>query len=624
MRPPSPAAGGRATRSRRPRAELIAWGVLVALALALRLYDLGARPFHHDESQDAYFSWVFQSDGDYEYDPLLHGPLRFYLTAAVYTLFGDSDFTARLAPALMGTSMVAMLYPLRAQLGRIAAFAAAALLAVGPSYLYFSRFAREDIYIAAITLAMLVVTFRFFDAPRRWHPAAFGALLAASFATKETTFITIFVAGSFFLVAIFVQARRAGGLREAPVVRTLLGVGWEPHAWGVVAFLAVYTITFTTFLTHPSGIYGLWTGLDYWLGQHGVGRGGESPVFYSVVLFAHEWPVLLLGVVGAVLAFRRPTLLRLFLVWAFVLSLIVYSWAGEKFAWLILHPLLPLTLLAGVGLQELWASRHSLPGKLALGATALALAYTVWASALVNAVHPADPREFLVSTQSSTDVADEARRIVALDKRRDGKLKILVDSRRGRDVPVGLVLPRPRRRLPGPLDRGRAAGRQRRDRAHPELQPPPPADADRLRRARDPLPRLVGARLRQGALPRRLVALVQRARAVEPDRRDAGVGLRAAGRLGRAALAEVPDRGAVAIEHLAAEAVPLGDPAVAVVGALDRADDHVANAVPREPRPRRLGRRGRVHRAHVVGAAARVVLPLELVAGPADHGRAAR
>ena len=135
------------------------------------------------------------------------------------------------------------------------------------------------------------------------------------------------------------------------------------------------------------------------------------------------------------LAFRRPTLLRLFLVWAFVLSLIVYSWAGEKFAWLALHPLLPLILLAGVGLQEIWASRRSLPGKLALGATALALAYTVYASALVNAVHPADPREFLVSTQSSTDVADRAREIVALDKRRGGKLKVLVDSAEGATFP---------------------------------------------------------------------------------------------------------------------------------------------------------------------------------------------
>ncbi len=418
----------------RPRGELIAWALLVAAALALRLIDLGARPFHHDESQDAYFSWLFQTSGDYVYDPLLHGPLRFYLTAAVYTLFGDSDFTARLAPALMGTSMVAMTYGLRAQLGRIAAYSAGVMLAIGPSYLYFSRFAREDIYIAAITMAMLVVTFRFFDVPRRWHPAAFGALLALSFATKESTYITIFVAGSFFLVAIAVQAR-GRGLREAPVVRTLLDQGWEPYAWGVAAFLAAYTLLFTTFLTHPSGIYGLWTGLDYWLGQHGVGRGGEPPGFYSVVLFAHEWPVLLLGAAGAVAAFRRPTLLRLFLVWAFVLSLAVYSWAGEKFAWLVLHPLLPLILLAGVGLQWIWAARRSWLGKAGLAVTALAIAYSVYASALVNAVHPADPREFLVSTQSSTDVADQAREIAALAKRRHGDLKITIDAAEGATFP---------------------------------------------------------------------------------------------------------------------------------------------------------------------------------------------
>src|SRR3954470_19822089 len=163
-----PQAAGRseAQSRRRPRGELIAYGLLVAVALALRFYELGDRPFHHDESQDAYFSWIFYKNGDYVYQPLLHGPLRFYLTAGVFELFGASDFTARLAPALMGTLMVPMPYLLRDQLGRVAAFSAAVLLAIGPSYLYFSRFAREDIYVAAITLALVVVAFRFLDRPR--------------------------------------------------------------------------------------------------------------------------------------------------------------------------------------------------------------------------------------------------------------------------------------------------------------------------------------------------------------------------------------------------------------------------------------------------------------------------
>ena len=111
-----PHARGLVRRPGRARAAL--WGVLIAAALVVRVIGLGERAFHHDESQDAYFSFLFRQTGDYEYNPLLHGPLRFYLTALMYVLFGDSDFTARLAPALMGLSMVPLCWPLRPLLGR--------------------------------------------------------------------------------------------------------------------------------------------------------------------------------------------------------------------------------------------------------------------------------------------------------------------------------------------------------------------------------------------------------------------------------------------------------------------------------------------------------------------------
>ena len=353
-----------AAEARRPRGELAAYALLVLIALALRLIDLGDRPFHHDESQDAYFSWIFFTEGDYEYNPLLHGPLRFYLTAGMYALFGDSDFSARLAPALMGTLMVPLPYLLRGQIGRVGAFATAALLAFGPSYLYFSRFAREDIYFAAISLALLVVTFRFLERPRRHQPALIGALLALAFATKETTFITGFVAVTFFAGVLL--------FRRELLLRPLRAVRLEAWGWGLAAFLGVYTLLFTTFLTHPDGVRGLYTGLDYWLGQHEVGRGGEAWYFYLVVLFGDEWPVLLLGAVGAVFALRRPTLLRVFLIWAFAVSLVVYSWAGEKFAWLVLHPLLPLLLLAGLGVQAIWDARRRWYGWVGIAVVAVA------------------------------------------------------------------------------------------------------------------------------------------------------------------------------------------------------------------------------------------------------------
>jgi uncharacterized protein (TIGR03663 family) len=433
------------------RWEVLAYVVLTAAALTVRLIALGDRPFHHDESQDAYFSWLFFTRGDYEYQPILHGPLRFYLTSLMYLIGGDSDFTARLAPALMGTAMVPACALLRGLLGRTAAFAAALGLAFGPTYLYYGRFAREDIYIACLTLLLLAVTFRFLDRPRRHQPALIGALLALSFATKESTFITVFVAGTFFMAALAVQARRHGFAR-APLVVAVRAAGWEAWVWALASFAAVFTILFTVFLTNPAGLWdGLHDGLAYWLGQHGEGRGEKEWYFYVVVLFAEELPVLLLGTIGAVVALRRPTLLRLFLIWDFLLSLAVYCWANERFTWLVLHPLLPLLLLAGLGVQAIWEARHRLAGRLGLAALVLAVALTGYTSWRANVEHSADPVEFLVTTQSAEEVRDVRDRVHAIADRaeREGRdVSILVDAAEGvtypwawyfRDLPAGYL-----------------------------------------------------------------------------------------------------------------------------------------------------------------------------------------
>jgi uncharacterized protein (TIGR03663 family) len=418
--------------------EILGYVLLVAGALTVRLIGLGERPFHHDESQDAYFSWLFRTTGDYEYQPILHGPLRFYLTAGMYVLFGDSDFTARLAPALMGTAMVPLAALLRGHIGRVGAFAAATALAFGPAYLYFSRFAREDIYIACITLALLAVTFRFLDRPRRHQPALIGALLALSFATKESTFITVFVAGTFFIVAVAYQAR-AHGFRAAPIIRSIAAVGWEAWVWALAAFAGVFTLLFTVFLTNPAGLWdGLYEGLAYWLEQHGPGRGEKEWYFYTVVLFAEEWPALLLGAVGAIATLRRPTLLRLFLIWDFLLSLAVYSWANERFTWLVLHPLLPLLLLAGFGVQVIWEARARWSGKLGIAVVVLGMVYAGTTSWRANVEYGADPREFLVTTQSAEevrDVRDEVQAIADRAEREGRSINVTVDSAEGATFP---------------------------------------------------------------------------------------------------------------------------------------------------------------------------------------------
>jgi len=387
-----------------------------AVALTSRLVALGDRPLHHDESVHAWFTWLLITGHGYEYNPIYHGPVQFYLDALGYLVAGVGATGVRLMPAIAGSVITLLPYFLRRQLGQTAALSASALLCISPSYLYFSRFAREDIYAALLTLAMLVVAVRFLERPRRWHPAALLALLAASFATKETTFITTFVAGTFLAGAVGYQVRRerARGeqMRSAPILQAARSVGGDAWIWAAASFAAVFTLLFTTFLLRPQGLRtALSDSLSYWLSQQPVNRGGQPGFYYLVVLAAYELPVLVLAAVGIVTSLRRPTFLRLYLVWSATLNLIIYSWASERMPWLVLHLLLPLVLLAGVGLQTLWEGRRMLRAA-AVAFAAAGAAFLLWGAVNVAYLHPADPAELLVFTQTS--IQSEAVREVIL------------------------------------------------------------------------------------------------------------------------------------------------------------------------------------------------------------------
>src|SRR5919198_677763 len=108
---------------------------LVAVGSLLRIHRLAERAIHHDESLHALYSWYLYVGRGYVHDPMMHGPWQFHWTALIYFLFGDSDFTARLAPALFGTALIGLPYFLRRELGRTGAIVASVLLAISPSFL---------------------------------------------------------------------------------------------------------------------------------------------------------------------------------------------------------------------------------------------------------------------------------------------------------------------------------------------------------------------------------------------------------------------------------------------------------------------------------------------------------
>ena len=170
------------------------------VALGLRLWDLGARPIHYDESLHAFYSWqLFTGDG-FRHEPWIHGPLQFFLNSAVFGIFWDSDYTVRLAYALFGVALVALPYFLRDYLGRPAALIAAVMLALSPALLYFSRYSRNDIYMAFWALALFVLMWRYLNERKNRYLYMTAAVLALAFATKETAYIIVAIFGLFLFV----------------------------------------------------------------------------------------------------------------------------------------------------------------------------------------------------------------------------------------------------------------------------------------------------------------------------------------------------------------------------------------------------------------------------------------
>lgn len=209
---------------------------IVALAAGLRLWDLGARAVHHDESIHIKFAYDITKGIAYTHDPVYHGPFQYFGTAAIFKVFGDSDYTSRLLPALFGIALVGLPFMLRRQLGNVGAMLAAGMLAVSPSILYFSRFARNDVYVLFFTLAIAVCIWRYMEDRRDGWLIAIAPLLALSFAAKEVTFIVagiLLVFVNMLLAVQLVQQWRASREPDEDTARetVIAYVITIPTAW---------------------------------------------------------------------------------------------------------------------------------------------------------------------------------------------------------------------------------------------------------------------------------------------------------------------------------------------------------------------------------------------------------
>jgi uncharacterized protein (TIGR03663 family) len=230
--------------------EVALYLLFIAGGAALRFWDLGARAFHHDESLHAEYAYYLFNGAGYEHMPMMHGPFQFFGRAFFYVLFGVSNYSARMLDAFAGTVLIGMPFLLRNRLGRTGALAAAGFIALSPTMLYFSRFAREDIHMAVWTLGLVICLWRYIDDGRhRWLYFAAG-LLALSFATKETTYLNMGVFLIFLNLwvahSLTARARQLGNLDWFSAV--CLFILLMPTAWLVVALRPFLSQSWRKFL----------------------------------------------------------------------------------------------------------------------------------------------------------------------------------------------------------------------------------------------------------------------------------------------------------------------------------------------------------------------------------------
>lgn len=447
--------------------------LLVVVAVGIRLWGLEIRPYHYDESIHAYYSWRLYSGQGYQHDPMMHGPFQFHVIASAFWLLGDSDFTARLPAAAMGGLLVGLPYFLRPELGRNGALAASLLLTFSPGFLYFSRFARNDIFVAFWSLLLLCFLLSYLRTRRPLHLYISSVVLSLAFATKEVIYMLLLVGLSFLFVVSFKELGRAArarfnfshlpagsslflllfslslplyspglslfqdlvgvtlankdralGLEGEPLgtgravavglflltmaFSWFLGMRWRPRIWvGCFAlFWGTYIVLYTTFGTNYKGIgTGIWGSVTYWMVQQGKHRLDQPLIYYPSLLSTYEFLPLLLSIAGGLYYLWRgggSPFTRWLLFWS-AGSLGLFSYAGEKAPWLLLHLSLPLTLL-GAKFAGDWLSHAALPQRLALGMLVVVFAFWVRASLQASYQRGDKPVEALVYAQASYEL----------------------------------------------------------------------------------------------------------------------------------------------------------------------------------------------------------------------------
>jgi len=167
------------------RTALFSLLAMTVAGLALRVLNLGARVAHQDEGRVGYWIIRYLESGVWEYRAIVHGPFLFHVNKWVFEFLGPSDVTSRLAVAVIGGLLPLTAWLFREHLRDSEVIALGFLLTLNPVVVYYSRFMRNDVPLAAFMLLAVGFGVRYYDTRRYRYVYGAVAAFALGLTTKE-------------------------------------------------------------------------------------------------------------------------------------------------------------------------------------------------------------------------------------------------------------------------------------------------------------------------------------------------------------------------------------------------------------------------------------------------------
>ncbi|MCH8327711.1 MAG: TIGR03663 family protein [Candidatus Marinimicrobia bacterium] len=421
----------------------------ILAALVARLPNLTRRPMHTDEAVHAVKTAELLEGHAFVYDPLdYHGPTLYYAAWVSARLHGAGDLQSlqvrhlRLVTVIFGSGLIIWLLALFRHWHPLGLLASAALLAVSPSLVYYSRYYIMETLLLFFLLGLTVSIMRYLTEPSTRWMATGSACLGLMFATKETALLLAVAAGLGAALAIGTSPGRQ---------ELLMRLRAAIPRWHLPAAALISATVFATFI---SSFWASPENIGAYLSSFGsyVQRGLADQVhvqpwyYYGKLLIYSRWgdgPVwtdiltLALAILGAYGLIRDRSSSQApvaaanhFLVWNTLAVMVLFSLIPYKTPWNILVMLGGMILLAGQGVVLLMQFASDSRRKIATGALLLGgLAHLGWQSAAATGAYEASPLNPYVYAHTSPDL----ERLVA-------RLQHIAGSDpRGHELPIQVI-----------------------------------------------------------------------------------------------------------------------------------------------------------------------------------------